>query len=74
MPHPYLAVQVRYLQSDQLYCLVRGIAVYMTGILWLASASYILLWRRVCPRHLMVPSNLQATKPDALHCIMYDTR
>ena len=28
-----LAVQVRYLQSDPLYYLVRGIAVYMSGIL-----------------------------------------
>ncbi len=30
MPHPYLAVQVWYLQSDQLYYLVLGIAVYMS--------------------------------------------
>ena len=33
VPNTRLAVQVRYLQSDQLYYLVRGIAVYMTGIL-----------------------------------------
>ena len=33
VPNTRLAVQVRYLQSDQLYYLVLGIAVYMTGIL-----------------------------------------
>ncbi len=32
MPHPYLAVQVQYIQSDQLYYLVRSIAVYMSGV------------------------------------------
>ncbi len=60
VPHPYLAVQVRYIQSDQLYYLVRSIAVYMSGILQLVSTSYILLQYRVCPRHLIVLSNLQA--------------
>ena len=35
VPHPCLAVRVRYLQSDPLYYPVRGIAVYMSGILWL---------------------------------------
>ncbi len=64
--HPYPAVQVRYIQSDQLYYLVLSIAVYMSGILQLVNTSYILLGCRVCPRHLMVPSNLQATNPDAL--------
>ena len=33
VPNTRLAVLVRYLQSDQLYCLVLGIAVYMPGIL-----------------------------------------
>ncbi len=33
VPNTHLAILVRYLQSDQLYYLVLGIAVYMTGIL-----------------------------------------
>ena len=32
--------------------------------------SYTLLWYRVCPRHLIVPGNLQVTKPDALHWVV----
>ena len=44
-----------------------GIAVCMTGILWLELSNHILLWYKVCLRHLIVPGNLQVTKPDALH-------
>ena len=32
-----------------------------------SDTSYTLFWYRVCPRHLIVPGNLQATIPDALH-------
>jgi hypothetical protein len=42
VPHPYLAVQVRYLQSNQLYYLVLGIAAALiTGpkIKWVISTG-----------------------------------
>jgi hypothetical protein len=48
---------------------VHDIAVCVTGILWLELSSYILLWYRVCPRHLIVSSDLQAIMPNALHWV-----
>ena len=62
VPNTRLAVLVRYLQSDQLYYLVLGIAISIQDRYTIAiHTSYTLLWYRVCPRHPIVPGNLQAT-------------